>query len=243
MIWNGGRVVYEKECSLNSIIQTIEDFNSRNISLRFTCTNTLIDSSHLNDKFANTVIDLAHNGKNEILVNSPILENYLRSEYPNFKYISSTTKCLLKPDEIEKEANNYFLTVLDYRLNKNLEFLKTLDTKRYELLINSFCSTKCTCRKEHYNQVSAEILHLQEKGTENLPGCAYIDGFFNAAKYSESFIHIEELYSTYTVLGFEHFKIEGRNNHIIDILEAYLYYMIKPEYKDFIRYLVLRYIL
>jgi hypothetical protein len=37
-------------------------------------------------------------------------------------------------------------------------------------------------------------------------------------------------------MGFCHFKIEGRTDNIVDVIESYLYYMIKPEWQNFVRY-------
>jgi len=40
------------------------------------------------------VTEICENELNEIVINSPILEDYLRDKYPKYKFISSTTKCL-----------------------------------------------------------------------------------------------------------------------------------------------------
>ena len=39
----------------------------------------------------------------------------------------------------------------------------------------------------------------------------------------------------YKDAGYQHFKIEGRTNSVYDVLESYLYYMVKPEYIDKVR--------
>ena len=36
-------------------------------------------------------------------------------------------------------------------------------------------------------------------------------------------------------MGFENFKIEGRSTPDINVLENYIYYMAKPEWKDTVR--------
>lgn len=36
-------------------------------------------------------------------------------------------------------------------------------------------------------------------------------------------------------MGFSNFKIEGRNTHDFNTIESYIYYLIKPEYKDIVR--------
>ena len=121
VIWNGGRVI-TGSISINEICDIITHYYNLDIPIRFTYTNTLIEEKHLDNTYANIITTLAENGKNEILVNSSILEKYLRENYPNYKYLSSTTKCLLKKDDIIKESENYYLTVLDYRKNVDFKF-------------------------------------------------------------------------------------------------------------------------
>lgn len=237
VIWNGGRVMIG-DVTINDICETISHYYSLNTPIRFTYTNSLIQDDHLYDNYANIITGLAQNGQNEILVNSSILENYLRQEYPNYKFISSTTKCLFDKQEIIDESQKYYLTVLDYRKNNNINFLSSLgNPDKYELLINAYCSPNCVCREEHYRQLSAS--QLSGSGEDIINCKIKKDNFFDTLNFS-SVIKIDDLYSTYAGIGFKHFKIEGRTNHIIDVLESYLYYMVKPEFKDKIRYEVLK---
>ena len=48
-------------------------------------------------------------------------------------------------------------------------------------------------------------------------------------------IKIEDLYNKYVDMGFNNFKLEGRNLHPINIIDSYVYYLVKPEYRDEIR--------
>jgi hypothetical protein len=100
-------------------------------------------------------MDVANNGMNEVLVHSPLLEEYLREKYPNFKYISSTTKCILENPEIIEETDKYYLTVLDYRKNNDFDFLSSLKhPEKIELLVNAYCQPFCTQRTAHYDEIS-----------------------------------------------------------------------------------------
>lgn len=44
-------------------------------------------------------------------------------------------------------------------------------------------------------------------------------------------------------MGYENFKIEGRLMHPADILESYMYYMVKPEYRDMLRLKMFKHLL
>ena len=232
-IWNGGRVMYGDDAGLHYIINLIYNYHRLGVPLRFTYTNLLIDEqAQLDDTFANCVTALAHNKGNEILVANDYLEQYLREVYPHYKYISSTTKCLLDKDEIIAESEKYYMTVLDYRKNRDMEFLSNLPhPERFEILINAWCVPDCPRRKEHYEALSRQQLY-------GIPAfdCPSLDGanFFTSLD-KPHVLTPEEIYNEYVPLGFENFKIEGRTYHILDVIESYVYYMAKPEFKDKIR--------
>ena len=87
-IWNGGRLNIGGALK-RDIEETVSELNKRDIPIRYTYTNSLIEEKHLYDTYCNLTMEIANNGMNEVIVNSPILEDYLRNKYPNFKYITN----------------------------------------------------------------------------------------------------------------------------------------------------------
>ena len=83
-IWNGGRT-QDGFCQKPFVKSVIQAYNERGIPLRFTFTNPMIEKKHLSDDFCNMVMHLADNGLNEVIVFSPLLEEYIRKNYPNYK--------------------------------------------------------------------------------------------------------------------------------------------------------------
>ena len=49
----------------------------------------------------------------------------------------------------------------------------------------------------------------------------------------------EAIFDTYMPMGFNQFKLEGRNIELLNLVEQYLYYFAKPETRDEARYLFL----
>ena len=41
-------------------------------------------------------------------------------------------------------------------------------------------------------------------------------------------------------MGFEQFKIEGRTSELFNLIEMYMYYMVKPECRDEARFVLIR---
>jgi hypothetical protein len=80
-----------------------------------TFTNPLIEEKHCYDTYSNLIAECGHNGMNEILVTSPILETYLRTNYPNYKYCKSVTSTENNTYDVE----NYYISVLPKYFNNN----------------------------------------------------------------------------------------------------------------------------
>ncbi|SFB97788.1 hypothetical protein [Butyrivibrio sp. YAB3001] len=234
-IWNGGRTVLGF-CPKNEIERTIKLFNSKHVPVRFTWTNPLIEEKHLNDTFCNMIMRIANNGENQVLVNTEVLEKYLRENYPNFKYISSTTKRITDPEKLHKELEkDYFMVVLDYDMNHNEEVLKSLQpvADRVEILVDEICFPNCPKRLEHYRdealkQLECEVArpfpcpNRQEKKT------------FEDCKNKPAFISREQM-KDYINLGFRNFKLVGRGLPQNLVLDSYMYYLVKEDSQEFIR--------
>ena len=120
-VWNGGRAVFGIT-GIKDIRAILKLYNDRGVPVRFTWTNSLLEEKHIYDTYCNLIMKEADNGMNQVLVNRPVLEEYIRRQYPGFKLISSTTKRITGLDGLLEELNkDYFLVVLDYDLNHNEE--------------------------------------------------------------------------------------------------------------------------
>jgi hypothetical protein len=163
--WDGGRIFFKsQQASYEKIVEIRDYFKSKNIPIRLIYTNPIIEEKDLHNHFCNLVTGLCEDENNEIVVNSTLLENYLRNKYPKYKYISSTTKCLTNPTDSQAElAEDYFMVCLDYNLNHNMEFLKKIpeeNKSKTEFLVNAICPAGCPNRKEHYRLNGISSLNM-----------------------------------------------------------------------------------
>ncbi|HRR76563.1 MAG: hypothetical protein IJK31_05310 [Ruminococcus sp.] len=259
-IWNGGRFAAGK-CDKSFIKQVINEFNKRGIPLRFTFTNPVLEKKHVHDEYCNMIMHLADNGMNEVIVASPILEDYIRNTYPNYKITSSTCKRITDPEKMYEEVGkDYHIVVIDYDLNNQFDILEKIpDKKKCELLVNACCNPGCKFRSDHYKMIGAETLAYAEH-MKKAPGVSF--DFKLPPKYAQYFkeevekcqcmnravfeikdmrTHIspEAIWEKYVPMGFEQFKIEGRTIELFNLVEHYMYYMIKPECRDEARLLFL----
>lgn len=234
-IWNGGRHVHGIS-SKKEMEQIIATFNRFDVPVRFTWTNSLIEEKHLNDTYCNLIMDIANNGKNQVLVNSKPLEDYLRDKYPDFKYISSTTKRITSLEGMQEELDKgYFMVVLDYDLNHNEEAIATLEpyADRVEILVDEICFPNCPKRTEHYRDESLRQLTFDKGTVFDCPNRKTIPSFAECMK-RPAFISNEEI-GAYIDKGYVNFKLVGRGLPQEMVLDSYMYYLVKDEHREFIR--------
>ena len=234
-IWNGGRLVRGDMLTheqLQIVKYTLERYG---IPMRFTFTNCLLQDYHVYDTYGNILLEVFNSGNNEIICNTSVLEEYIRSKYgDNYRYISSTTKRLEnKEEQLQEIEKDYYLVVLDYDHNKDIEFLETIEHKeKCELLCNPVCNPNCPKRKEHYEVISMNQLSYREEDTLACPRSFY--QFWQVKRFNPAFISVENI-NEYNDMGFGNYKLEGRNTNPLDWVEIILYYLIKEQHKDEIR--------
>ncbi len=246
-VWNGGR--YLGGTTSMDIVRNITGIiNEKGIPLRFTLTNPLLKKEHLGDAFSNQMLRAADNGLNEVIVMSPILEEYIRENYPDYKITSSTCKQIENIDGVKEELEkDYKYVVLDYNFNNKFDLLGQIpekDRSRCEILVNACCRPNCPRRGEHYRQIGQEQIKEWEHKKNYLSKAPYRAAEFvcesmklDLYSITEHSTHVspEDIYGKYVPMGFVNFKIEGRTTPDTNLLETYMYYMVKPEYRDKVR--------
>ena len=248
-LWNGGRAMGGIS-STELIANTIKAFNDRGVPIRYTFTNPTITEADLKDPFCNKLCRMAENGFNEIIVNVPHLEAYVREKYPQYPLVSSTVKQIEDYDTLMAEfEKGYKLVVLDYNWNNDFERLAKIPQElreRCEILVDPYCVSHCPRRGEHYRvlgesqrDASQHSLTARLNGENVLHKAAE----FKCPNMGYNFYQIQD-YCTfvpntalekYMEMGFCNFKLEGRAIRRENVIESYVYYMVKPEYRDLVR--------
>lgn len=254
-LWNGGRT-QGGMTDKNFIKGVIKTFNDRGIPLRYTFTNMVLEKKHLADDRCNMILNLSNNGLNEAIVASPVLEDYLRRNYPKFKLTSSTCKRLNTEEALLAELEkDYHIVVLDYDFNNRFDVLEKLPRKNdIELLVNACCEPECPRRIEHYKAIGAQQIaycehirkypnlpfDIEKHDPQNFRACPYSQrGVFDIRKL-KTHITPDDIWEKYIPMGFEQFKIEGRTASQLNVIETYMYYMAKPECRDEARFFLLK---
>ena len=244
-IWGGGRAGFGEQ-EPEEVLELMQEYG---ISARLTFSNSLLREEHLADKKCNELCALFEKNvenkedkvkKNGVIVHSDLLLEYLKKNYPELYFVSSTTKVLTDFEQFMNEVNreDFRYVVPDFRLNKSFDKLNTLSQMqkdKVEFLCNECCWFGCKDRKRCYEAVSRK--NLGEDFSEHHCSAPDINhGYrFSKAMTNPGFIGIDAIQNIYLPIGFSNFKIEGRSLGSALILEFLLYYMTKPEYQIQVR--------
>ena len=236
-IWGGGRVGVG-DADPQEVLALMQEYG---ISARLTFSNSLLRKEHLSDKQCNRLCALFNEtGGNGVIVHSDLLLEYLKRNYPNLYFVSSTTKVLTDFREFLDEVNreDYRYIVPDFRLNKAFDKLSTLTNAqkdKVEFLCNECCWFGCTDRKICYENVSHKNLGETCEDHRCIAPSGNEGYRFSKAMTNPGFIGVQDIREIYLPMGFSNFKIEGRGLGSAVILEFLLYYMTKPEYQIHVR--------
>ena len=234
-IWGGGRAGFGDD-DAKKVLDLMKGYG---ISARLTFSNSLLREEHLLDKKCNALCRLFEETgdiQNGVIIHSDLLLEYLKKNYPNLYFVSSTTKVLTNFQDFLKEVKreDFQYVVPDFRLNKSFDRLNTLtqiEKDKVEFLCNECCWFGCKDRKRCYENVSRK--NLGE--TCPAPRCAAPgaqEGYrFSKAMDNPGFIGIQDIQNIYLPMGFSQFKIEGRGLGSALVLEFLLYYLTKPEHQ------------
>ena len=247
--WNGGRFSGGDQCDAKYIRGVISAINEKGIAVRYTYTNPLLNEYDLKAEYCTFCMKAADNGMNEVIVVSELLEQYIRETYPAFPITSSTCKEIKDMDALNSELQkDYKLVVLDYNLNNRFEVLEKIEKKECcELLVNSCCQPGCPRRGEHYRFIAKqETIALKNRkipADKQIPmpcwHCEYGENTtLSVIKNYSTHISPEAIWEKYVPMGFQNFKIEGRTANLFLLIDTYVYYLAKPEYRDEVRFLL-----
>lgn len=233
-IWNGGRYITGPMLDQYKIKEIFNIYNNYyNLPLRLTFTNPVItDEKYCLDTYANLIAECGHNGKNEILVSSPMLEEYLRKNYPNYKYCKSIVSTEFVPYDIE----NYHMSVIPRPWVNDLEKLNSIPLehrKKIEILCNDACIDDCPRTYEHYKAMGQATLDFCMTPEAQCTMKNALDPDFPAKdlNHTKRYVNPWMITHSYLAKGYEYFKLCGRENPAKRCMN-WLKYIFKPEYQE-----------
>lgn len=233
-LWGGGRIG-SGDRDPREVLSLLREYG---ISARLTFSNSLLREEHLSDPRCNRLCALFEQSpgpQNGVIVHSDLLLDYLKANYPQLSFISSTTKVLTNFRQLrqELEREEFSTVVPDFRLNRAFDSLRALPQPlkdKTEFLCNECCSFGCRERRACYEAVSRKNLGEPAEHICTAPGASA--GYrFSSAMENPGFLSVGAIRNVYLPMGFSNFKLEGRGLGSAMLLEFLLYYLTKPAYR------------
>lgn len=199
-------------------INKLEDFCC-DIYLEFE--NINLEEKYFKDRYSNMVLDVIKDKPFNAVVFNNELANYIKNKCPKAKLIQSAVKnkvAIEPPFDMNVIGYNY------YKYNKS----DIVPNKQsYIISVNSFCYNTHMCA-DYLSQNKLDY----EADKPNL--CMNRMGTFSEMKKNALFVSLEEM-DNLCAEGFDTFLVKTNCDNIYEKMETYLYYTVKPEYRDSIR--------
>lgn len=229
-IMNGGRFMFGAPYSYDQIAETFDRISGAGLGIRLTLSNMFIRPEQFEDEYSNMILKAATGCNTEVIVYCDELGDYIAGKY-HFGRILSTTRKLDSVQELNGMLKRYDMVVLDYNRNKDDAFLSQVsDPSRLEVMPNEGCEPGCSVRLQHHAHESR--CQLAQKYEEfRCPNKCAVCGYTSHIDESPTLLgngDVRRLNATY---GISDFKIVGRRDGLAFVLETYLYYLVRPEYR------------
>lgn len=210
----------KKYISEQNLKKYIGFYKKSGISINYLFDVENITCEELNDTFSNLLLKLAHDRKNSVIVKSDLLIKYIKKNYPKYKII---------------KYDSQFIS------DDFLNHLKIWNKRNINVVLNSLCPLNCEYRDFHNKYSEAE--------KKNFSACEKIfpcplqasTNFYSAQKNS-NFVDKSKL-ADLIKKGYRNFVISDNKilaNTMVkyssfDIIESYVYYLIKPQYATIVK--------
>lgn len=234
---NGGRAFLRERSTPRQMEEAFSLLAEHGVKARLTLTNMLAGEDDLRDEYLNGMLAVASRYGAEAIVYADLVGDYVRERY-GMRCVLSTTRALADAAEVNRMTKRYDYVVVDYNHHKDPAFLAALeDRDKVEVMVNEFCAYRCPHRQEHYLHNSED----QRSGVMRPFECvAQRAEFFDHEPGHPVIFTDREVRDLHDSHGIGYFKIVGRGVAFRTVLEAYAYYLVRPEYREDVKRMVMR---
>lgn len=146
---NGGR---DRASSIVYPPEEIERLNAAGVGYSFTLTSTAAAPEHLRDRWTNEMLKRFENPLNDVIVATPLIEDFVREKYPGYKVRASCIYNFKTVEEINRACERFDLVTPWPDINDHDDRLAALTRKdRVMLFGTQICLKACgDHRLRHY---------------------------------------------------------------------------------------------
>ena len=244
MPWSGCRIINPKTwCNpVTADIYNLRDaYYELGVNLRHTYTNSQLTENIFQDYRSLQWTEACHKEGNSIILVDEKLKTFLHEKFPLYNFVWSTSLCCKDIDVINK-LSQHDMIVLDYNLNYSGIFDQLKNPQNIEIMLSESCPDNCPYRYSHY-QIESRFILNEEKDRNLVLTCLHPKTrhatFYDYLEKNKATLTVEQINELNQKYGLENFKIAGRDYDEVTYIESLMYYLIKPEHKDYVRQLML----
>lgn len=247
MLWSGCRIIpINADCNPynNEIYRMRDEYYSLGITLRHTFQNCALTPEMFQDYRSLQWTAACEREGNAIILTDNNLKEFLQKRFPKYSYIWSTSLCLKDINRINQLSEDD-MVVLDYSLNTSPKLQEILHPHNIEIMLSEDCQDNCPLRKQHY-ELESRIIINDESSRNEILECLMkktqknASTFYQKLHQNQATLTNEQIIKIYNDYGINHFKIAGRDYTELNYIESLVYYLVKPEYRDHLRQLLLQ---
>lgn len=241
-LFQGGRVS-PQTAEIGDALDLLKEYGARGIGCRLTFSNTRITDKDLSDEVSNKLLACVNAGENNgVIVSSDLLARYIRDRYPNLTLVSSLVKPSVEmglgnetPEYYNKLFSLYDVVVINPALLDRADFLESIIHKdRIEFLVNHRCRKNCTMARKHYElQLDLEQATLRGEGIEGqrerlMELNNVCLGLRSENPTDTNILSVNDI-NRLQSMGFNHFKIEGRDYNGVTFMRDIGHWIFNPD--------------
>jgi collagenase-like PrtC family protease len=247
-VWAGGRNNdYGGALNLNFLEKAVEMYNSHGIGVYLTATNVFADQEMFGDYYCNQVMKIFNsNAINGVITLNNSLEDYLRNSYSNLRFVLSVVWWFMNQKDIshysELDTPKYFKIVLRSEDSRDFSLIKKNISKkewpRIEIFVNEKCNPECPLRIAHNEIISRANMYQAKphEGNEFLErrkkyNCPRTKDTKFSDLPRELYLNNQDI-ETFTELGINKFKMEGRDALLVHYIQEFADYLLKEKYRE-----------
>lgn len=203
-----------------NIESDLNRYEDNGCGMFFEFENVDVKEDGFKDRYSNLVLKNAQ-GKNAFaVVFNKDLAKYIKENYSEIKLVQS---------EIQRNSviePPFDFNIIDYISFKNIKD-KIQNKSAYILAVNSFCKNLYRCASLLSNNKLNYNIDRPIRCSDRVLS-------FSEMKKNELFVSVDEI-NKINDFGIENFLVKVNCDDRFEVLETYMYYLIKPEYRDEVR--------
>lgn len=240
-VWNGDSLNFGNFTNAD-VRSAVTNLNENGWGITYTFNNGFIDEDYSKDVAGNQILKTTsefQSLRTNILLKSKCLQEKISDAYNDFNVIYDMRFSLASEivDELKKNENMLFLIDSVEKMNQLVS--NKIEPKNIILAVNDPIGNNDKNKIQMYDSYSLNNMKEDFDLFEPSSKQESISDYYGVAVKQSDFIDFKQIKKIFEENGVNKFWLIGNDSTPLFIVETYVNYLVKDEYKDEVRYLLL----